>query len=70
MKRTEKIEVDKGFARFYYTGSLEDLEDGWVRIHTIRGETLTFRKEQITQRIVVQRSELDGKNESNNNIRS
>lgn len=55
MKRiVEKIEVSKGYGNYFYTGYIENLKDGWVRITTTRGEVITFRKEQILQREVIE----------------
>ena len=57
----EKIEVAKNNGNFYYTGILiKDPEDeDWVIIKTTRGESLKFRKEQIMQRRIVNKS-LEG----------
>lgn len=61
MKRViEKIEVSKGYGNYFYTGYVEDLSDGWVRIKTTRGEVLRFRKEQIVQRVEMKGDELNG----------
>jgi hypothetical protein len=48
----EKIEIDKGKEHYFYTGQLRDLSDGWVEIHTNRGEIYRFRKEQVVQRLI------------------
>ena len=51
MKRIEKIEVKKSSGIYYYTGIIEDLKDSdWIEIHTIKGEILKFRKDQIDGR--------------------
>lgn len=50
MAKIEKIEVNKHNGSFYFTGVLEDHDDGWVTVHTTRGEHLKFRREQIMQR--------------------
>lgn len=58
MKRiVERVEVAKGYGNYFYTGYVEDLADGWVRINTIKGETVTFRKEQILQRDKIESEE-------------
>ena len=49
----EKIEVSKDNGNFFYTGTLRNLDDGWVEINTTRGETLKFRKEQIMMRRLI-----------------
>jgi len=46
----ERIEINKNTGNFFYTGTLTDLDNGWVRINTVKGEITTFRKEQIMQR--------------------
>ena len=64
-EEVEKIEVRKGKEVYYYTGILEDLENGWVEIKTTRGETLSFRKEQIEGRQILKtiaRKGNDGQN--------
>lgn len=60
MKRIEKVEVTKGYGNYFYTGYVEELGD-WVRITTIKGEVVTFRKEQVLQRVVV--NEMKGVND-------
>lgn len=46
---TKKITVLKGDRELTYTGSIEDHPDltDFVRITTIRGEVLEFRREQV-----------------------
>jgi len=57
----EKIEVAKNNGNFYYTGILttDPTDEDWVIIKTTRGESLKFRKEQIMQRRIVNKS-LEG----------
>lgn len=50
----EKIEIAKNTGNYFYTGILEELDEGWVRILTTRGEKLKFRKDQVMQREAVQ----------------
>lgn len=49
----EKIEIAKESGSYFYTGTLRLLEDGWVEITTIEpyNEILTFRREQVQQRL-------------------
>ena len=63
MRRIEKFEVRKGEDIRYYKGVLKDLPDNWVEIKTTRGETLTFRKEQIEGRQLIETKgdDTDGK---------
>ena len=63
MRRIEKFEVRKGEDIRYYTGVIKDLPDNWVEIKTTRGETLTFRKEQIEGRQLIETKgdDTDGK---------
>jgi len=45
--RIQEKETDRPY---YYTGEVEELDHDWVKIKTIKGETLRFRREQIRQR--------------------
>ena len=48
----EKIEIYKRKGNnSIYTGTLRELGNGWVEIHTVQDEVLRFRKDQVESRI-------------------
>jgi len=49
----EKIEVSKSNGSFFYTGIVTIIDDDWLKIDTIKNESLLFRKEQIQQRRII-----------------
>ena len=46
----EKIEIARTPKNLFYTGDVEVLENGDLKIRTLYDETLVFRREQILQR--------------------
>ena len=55
----EKIEINKGLERSFYTGALIDDGSGWIQILTVRGEDFKFQKNQVKLRRKLREDEIN-----------